>query len=269
MTRSPFAPRIPPSGRCRRVVAAAAAAMALALSVPRPALAADTPEFDRPGLSFSTSTLPAGGFAWEQGLPDASTDRRGGVRTTTWVADTLLRLGLTDTVELQLGVDSWGGVRIRGDGVRYSDRGGGDGSASVKWAPATAGDRFSWALLATASLPVGAAPLGDGNHDYSLGATVSWALPANASTSLYANRDWGDDGRGWMFSADYGFALRDGLDGYVEAGYGTGASRTRVAGAGVTWMATDRLQLDASFLRGLGRRSPDWQGGIGMSWYFD
>ncbi len=43
----------------------------------------------------------------------------------------------------------------------------------------------------------------------------------------------------------------------------------RAAGAGVAWMATSRLQLDASFLRGLDAASSDWQGGIGLALYFD
>lgn len=234
-----------------------------------PVLADEGPSFDRPGLSFSTSTLPAGGFAWEQGLPDASSDRSDGIRTTTWVADTLLRLGMTDTIELQLGADSWGGMRVQGHGGHRSEHGGGDGWVSVKWAPATDDETFSWALLATRSLPFGAGPLGDGGQDYGLGVTAAWALPADTGVSLYANREWGDDGGGWMFSTDYGFPLGEGLEGFVEAGYGTGATHARVAGAGLAWMATTRLQLDVSFLRGLDRRSPDWQGGVGMAWYFD
>lgn len=233
------------------------------------ALAAETPAFDRPGLSFSTSTLPAGGFAWEQGLPDFSTDRSQGVRTTAWLADTLLRLGVTDTVELQLGADTWGGVRVRGNGAHRSEHGGGDGWGSVKWAPATVSETFSWAVLATASLPFGETPIGGGGNDYGLGVTAAWALPGDTGVSLYANRDWGDGGNGWLFSTDYGFPIGDGLDGFIEAGYGTGAARTRVAGGGLTWMATPWLQLDVSFLRGLDNESPDWQGGVGMAWYFD
>lgn len=71
-----------------------------------------------------------------------------------------------------------------------------------------------------------------------------------------------------MFSPSFAFPLGEDVGGYVEAGYGTGAARTRVAGGGVTWMATARLQLDASFPRGLDDDSPDWQGGIGMALYF-
>lgn len=226
------------------------------------------PAFDRPGIAFATETLPRGTFAWEQGLPDASTDRTDGIRTTTWIADTLLRFGVADTLELQLGANSFGGVKVRGRGEHSSEHGGGDGWASVKWAPATNSDDFTWAVLATATLPFGEAPIGDGGHDYDVGITGTWALPSDTSVSLYADRNWGDSGRGWMFSPSFAFPLGEDVGGYVEAGYGTGAARTRVAGGGVTWMATARLQLDASFLRGLDDDSPDWQGGIGMALYF-
>ena len=39
-----------------------------------------SPAFDRPGIAFSTTTLPAGSFAWEQGLPDFEHSSGGGDR---------------------------------------------------------------------------------------------------------------------------------------------------------------------------------------------
>lgn len=80
-----------------------------------------------PGISFATDTIPLGSFAWEMGLPDASWDESDGVRTTTWMADTLLRFGVIDALELQLDADSYGGIRQRGGGGRSSESGGGGG----------------------------------------------------------------------------------------------------------------------------------------------
>jgi len=233
------------------------------------AQADDAPEFDRPGIGFSTSTVGKHVIVWEQGLPDASRDRSDGLTTTTWTADTLLRVGLADTLELQLGAHSWGRLRLRGPGIRVQDSGGGDGSAALKWAPPLANEQLSVAFKAGASLPWGRAPLGDAGHDYDLGVTATWALPRDSSLAFYIDRQWGEGGSGWLFSPSYGFALRPQLSAYVEAGYGTGAQYMRAAGAGVTWMVSPRVQLDASFLRGLDADTTDWQGGVGVSMAFD
>lgn len=48
-----------------------------------------------------------------------------------------------------------------------------------------------------------------------------------------------------------------------------GEPRETVAGGGVTWMWTDRVQLDASLDAGLDAHSPDLQAGLGISAYFD
>lgn len=231
------------------------------------ARADEAPGFDRPGLSFGTATLPPGGFAWEQGLPDASWDDSGGLRTRSWVADTLLRLGMAKTLELQLGADSYGGERQSGNGMRAHQNGGGDGRVSLKWVPATGSETFSVGMLATASLPYGEAPLGDGGHVYDVGVTAAWDLGNGRSAAMYLDRSWGD-GSGWLFSPSYGFSLSEQVGAYVEAGLGSGAQRQRVAGGGVTWAATPRLQFDLSFLRGLDAQSPDWQAGFGMALYF-
>ncbi|SBV35650.1 conserved exported hypothetical protein [uncultured Stenotrophomonas sp.] len=233
------------------------------------AQAADAPEYDRPGIGFSTSTVGRGVVAWEQGLPDGSHDRSDGVTTTAWTADTLFRVGLGRTLELQLGADSWGGQRVRGGGVRESVQGGGDGGIALKWAPALATDGMTLAFKGGTTLGWGTAPLGGGETVRDIGATVAWALPAGASLALYVDRQWGGDGNGWLFSPSYGFALGGNLSAYVEAGYGSGSQHMRAAGAGVTWMASPRLQLDASFLRGLDAGTADWQGGVGLALYFD
>jgi len=242
--------------------------VALALAAPY-THAEDAPEFDRPGIGFATSTVGKQHWAWEQGLPDASRDRSGGVTITQWSADTLLRYGVADTLELQLGADSWAGLRVRGAGLHVDENGGGDGRVALKWAPALASDQLTLALKAGATLPWGRAPLGDGGHDYDLGVSVAWALPGDSSFTLYADRQWGDSGQGWLFSPSYSFTLADDVSAYVEAGYGTGAQYLRAAGAGVSWMLRPRLQLDASVLRGLDADTTDWQGGLGLSFYFD
>lgn len=95
--------------------------MLCAISQQAIAQADEAPAFDWPGIPFAAETLQPGVFAWEQGLPDASTDRADGQRTTQYTADAVLRLGLLQNVELQLGSDSYnwqhgGGARVHGSG---------------------------------------------------------------------------------------------------------------------------------------------------------
>ena len=63
--------------------------------------------FDRLGAGMGTGITPVGHLAWEQGLPSVSyqQDNVAGAKdkTLTLNADMLLRTGLTDGLELQLG----------------------------------------------------------------------------------------------------------------------------------------------------------------------
>ncbi|KHM90317.1 hypothetical protein OR61_22325, partial [Xanthomonas vesicatoria] len=111
------------------------------------AQAEDPPAFDRPGIPFAAEVLQPGAFAWEQGLPDASTDRAEGQRTTLYTADTVLRLGLSQHVELQLGSDSYNWQH--GGGAHA--HGGGDSHVGLKVALPSRSESFHWAALGTYS----------------------------------------------------------------------------------------------------------------------
>lgn len=230
----------------------------------------DVPAFDRPGLAFASVTLPVGAWAVEQGLPDASTDRDAGVRTSDAIADTLLRHGLFDGVELQLGVDTRGWERMRGPGgMRASAATGGDARVGVKLAVPGGSDAFSAALLLTLGVPVGRAPIGSAGHTKDLGLSMSWAVADGASVSLYLDHRRDRGGEGSLCALAYNVSLRDDLSAYVEGGFGDRAQHAREAGGGVAWMVTKYVQLDASFLRALDRATTDWQAGFGVSVFFD
>jgi hypothetical protein len=223
--------------------------------------------FDRPGIPFSPSTLPAGGFAWEQGLPSVSFDRSEGTISREYVADTVLRFGLGERVELQLSSDSQ--VWLRDSGAEpQRGHSGGDAAIGLKLAMPSASDAFSWALLATASMPTGREPYGSGEHLRTLATTLEWELPLERSFELYADVSDADDGSSWTLAANYTFLSRQAWQAYVEAGIGHGEEGTQGVGAGVAWMLGEHVQLDCSLLRGIGDDAPDWQGGIGLSFGF-
>lgn len=228
----------------------------------------DAPAFERPGIGFASSTLPAGSAAWEQGLPDISYDRSGGVRRREYVAASLLRIALAERMELQLGADGQVWQRERGAGIDRRGHGGGDASVGMKWALPSARDDVSWALLGTARLPAGRAPYGDAGHRYDLGVSAGWDLEGGRGAALYANLSDADEGRGWTVSPSYTFYAQGGLSAYAEAGIGGGEDEMRALGTGLTWLLGGRMQLDLSVLRGLSSRTPDWQGGLGVSFWF-
>lgn len=229
------------------------------------ACAEDTPAFDRPGIGFASTTLQRGQLAWEQAFFDGSYDRDGDVRSTEYVANSRLRFGLSARTELQLAIDSQVWQRVRGGGQDQRGHSGGDASIGLKQALPSASDRVSWALLGSASLPVGRAPYGDAGHRYDLGVSAGWDLPEGRSLALYGNASDSEDGSGWSVSPSYTFYAGDTLSAYVEAGIGGGEDEMRALGSGVTWLFANRVQLDLSVLRGLSSQTPDWQGGLGIS----
>jgi len=250
-------------GICRTLLAAVALALGV-VSGHAAAQAEDAPPFDRPGIPFSAEVVQPGAFAWEQGLPDASTDRSDGQRTTQYTADTLLRLGLFHNVELQLGSDSvnWqhnGGARVRG---------GGDSNVALKVALPSRSGSFHWAALGIYRVPTGSRAFSDG-YARELGVTGSWDLPQQRAIAVYVNYASEDDGHTWTFAPNYTFFSGEHFSSYVEVGLDIGSAQSRVAGAGGAWQLPHAMQLDISVLRGLTSESPDWQGGIGLSIAFE
>jgi hypothetical protein len=229
---------------------------------------ADIPAFDRPGIAFSTTTLPAGGVSWEQGLPDFERDDDGGVRTTAYAAATNLRIGLADGVEVQLSGSPFNVARTRG---APTERGGGDSGVAVKLALPTGTERFSWAVLAGATFDTGAAAFTAGATQYDLATTFGYDLSDMVSSALYLAASRLDGDTTWAWSPSLGFAIDERFGAFVEAGfeYPEHGRAPRVAGGGVTFMATPRMQLDLSMDFGINDAAPDVQGGIGFSLYFD
>lgn len=227
---------------------------------------ADAPAFDRPGIAFATSVLPSGSFDWEQGLPDLQRDNANGVRSTSYSADTTLRLGLTSTLEAQLAGSLWNRIDLRAAGISTRDEGAGDTKLALKWAPKLSSKDVSFAVLGSITLVTGASAFTNGRPIVSLGATIARDLGAGRSLAMYANVDRSGGTATWTLSPNFGFPISGNLGGYVEAGhtFGGGTSST-VAGGGLTWLLHDRVQFDLYGLRGLTSQSPDLQAGFGIS----
>lgn len=230
-----------------------------------------TPAFDRPGIAFSVTTLPAGSAAWEQGLPDLSRDRADGITQSTYSANSLLRIGLADRLELQLGHAAFNLQRNRGGGQSRREHGAGDTSLALKATLPALGDNLEWALLGSATLATGNAAFSAGDTAYALGATVEWSLDERRALAFYANAQTLDGETTLSFSPSYSVALNDAVSVFAEAG----VTRSRhtaddvVAGGGVTWLVAPRVQLDLSANVGLTSASTDLQAGFGLSVFFE
>lgn len=260
------------TNRCLRKHARRSMSMALAtlmLGFALPALA-DNPGYDRPGYGFTPVVLGAGDITVEQGLPDWSRSRQDGITSSQYSADSLLRIGIGGPLELQLGSSPWNSLRQSGVGNDSSSQGHGDTVLGLKLALPSSNQSFSWGLLGSVEFTDGAKAFRSARRQYLLGAQFNLQASERNSLGLYLQdvRSGGADSTTVAVSDNY--ALSKTLTLYAEAAWlhapdqGSGT----VAGAGLAWLVTPRLQLDAGFDRRLGGSVAQWQGNLGVAFYF-
>jgi hypothetical protein len=233
----------------------------------------ETPAFDRPGLGFAASVLPRGGAALELGLPDYQRDRDDeGTRTTEYGTDLRLRVGLGANLELQAFGSPWNRLReAPRDAPSTTTRGAGDSGLALKFTLPLDSDRHAVALLASTSFDTGSRDFTEGGTQYELGASYEYTFSDRWTGALYANATRGAGEDAFTWSPSLNLAVNDNVSAFLEAGFThtDGEPSTLVAGAGLTWMVAQRVQLDASFDLGLDSNSPDLQAGLGVSFYFE
>ena len=230
---------------------------------------ADTPAFDRPGIAFSTSTIPRGGFAIELGVPDFLRRSDAGGTSTLYRFDTNIRAGLGANVDLELATPLFNYQDTRAGGASDSTSGLGDSSLSLKVVLPSSSERFSWAGLAGVTLATGVDPFTEAKPLYALATSVSLKIDPSCSFGFYINLNYSNGRTGYTLSPNLNVTLSDRLSAYVQAGY-THVPRspdTTIAGSGMAWMATPTVQLDLSVDLGLTHDSPDVQGGFGVSFF--
>lgn len=240
----------------------------MVLAVPALSLA-DAPAFDRPGIGFSTQTLPTGTFDWEQGLPDVVHDSHDGASATQYSADSRVRVGIASKVELQLADAVYNRLVIH-DAGRTVDHGYGDLSVALKVALPPPTQTISWALMGGVSFKTGQVPFRNETEQYSLAVSISLHLNDSEAAGLYGGVVHAGHDTSYTLSPNFGWTVNDRLSAYVEGGYTFGhhMDKDEVAGGGLAWMAGKNVQLDLFGLRGLTSRSTTMQAGVGVSMYF-
>lgn len=228
---------------------------------------ADTPAFDRPGIAFSTSTIPRGSFSYELGLPDFQHASDGESKSTLYSLDTNIRAGLGAGVEVQLATPVVNYLKTKEAGVSDSVSGLGDSSLSLKLAPPSSAQDFSWAALGGVTFATGEESFSVGNPLYRLATAMNLKLNDTYTGGLYLNLTRSDGKTGYTLSTNLNFALTNSVGAYVEAGFShvDQSPNTTVVGGGLTWMMTPIVQLDFSMDFGVNNHSPDFLGGFGVS----
>lgn len=265
----------------RRFVLFAGTAAAACLCAASPASAADLRDYcpDRPGMGTPACTIDPGHASIEVGLADWTLDRQGGTRTDDFAfGDTLVRYGLTDTLEVQAGWTAIGFERVRdGAGTVRRQTGSGDLRLALRQNLIHAdGSGFSVAVMPVVSLPTGSDPLGAGTWGASLIVPASWKLPHGLQLDFTSEVDAAPDadrhGRHLAYSGVLGLDADLGHD--VEATFElaemhdedpTGSSDQLLGGLALAWMAKPDLQVDIGTNVGLSRDAPDVELYAGVS----
>lgn len=233
------------------------------------ALAQESPiATDRPGFLFSSLTVGQGVIQAELGLPAITLNESDGgeVRSTSLIG--LLRLGISDDLELRLGAP------VFTDST--SDSGYGDLEAGAKWHLLdNDGGRPSFALIPSVILPTGEDGFTADDPVYQLIAALEWTVGDGwgiAALASALNGPFGDDDR--YMQETFALSLGRSFPSPAWSAYGEivhvitdleGAGDSSFAGAGIKYLVSNDVQLDLSFDRGLTDNAPDWLFGLGLA----
>jgi len=233
---------------------------------------------DRPGLGTPACTIDPGHVAVELGALDWTLEKDAATRTDTLVAgDLLVRFGLNDRLEAQIGWTAFGRVRERGPAGRFSENGVGDVTVALRRNLANPdGSGFSIAAMPYATLPTGNGAIGAGDWSAGLLVPLSYDLPHGLQLGftgrVEAAADEDRHGRHLAYGGVAGLSaeLSDSLSATAELSATrdedpSGRSTELLAGLSAGWMATDDLQLDVGANIGLNEAAPDVQLYVGIS----
>jgi hypothetical protein len=242
----------------------AIAALAAASSA---AGAADDPICpDRPSKGTGTCTVPVGRWQVETSLVDWAHDRSGGATSDlTMIGASLIKYGLSDRADVELGVVPY--ERARADGTRAS--GFGDLVVRTKLR-LTGGDAaIQIAIDPFVKLPAAKHDLGNGKVEAGVVVPVGVALGGGPLTlGIAPEIDWRADGDGRGHHAamvqliDLGIAASERLSLTAEL-WGqwdwdpVGTGKQVSADGAAAYLVGDNVQLDAGANFGLNRETPD------------
>ena len=250
------------------------------LSATAPASAEAPRDFcpDRPGLGTPACTIDAHHVAVEVGLADWTLERSDGSRTDTLVAgDLLLRYGLSDSLEVQLGWPALGVVRHRSpNGAVDHTSGTGDLRVALRQNLRNPdGSDLSLAVMPFVTLPIGGAEIGESDWTAGVVLPVSYELSDSVQIAVTgeidAAADQADGGHHLAYTGIFG--LDAALGKYLSVAFELAAERDEeqdgssalLTGLSIAWLANPDVQLDAGANVGLAGEAPDLELYVGLA----
>jgi len=234
----------------------------------------------RPGLGTPACTISPGRVSVETSLVDWTLQRDSSQRTdTVLIGDTLVRIGLTDTVEAQIGWTPYGHVRTRDKLAGTIDSAGATGDAMLGLKVNLHhpdGSGLSAAIQPFVTIPIGRSPLGAGDWGAGVVAPVDYALNDTLSLQFTPEVDAAvdQDGNGRHFAASgtvgLGVALSKKVNMTVEFqalrdADPSGKTWQALESTSLAWMPNSNLQLDMGAVAGLNHDAPDAELYVGVS----
>ena len=253
----------------------------LALGWSGQAAAQDLRDFcpDRPGLGTPACTIDKGHAAVELGLGDWTLDRQDGERTDTVIAgDLLVRYGLADRLELQIGWQAFGWERQR-DATGSVERRTGTGDVRLALRRNLSnpdGSGFAAAVMPYVTLPTGRAPIGEGDWTAGMLVPLSYEIGKDMHVAFTGEIDAAADEQGdghhlaysgvlgldLPLSEDVSFTAEIAAERDEEEGQRSTELRS---GLSLAWQPNEALQFDAGANFGLNRDAPDLQLYLGIA----
>lgn len=233
---------------------------------------------ERPGLDTPPCIVDAGRGVAEVSAIDWTRDRQAGAQTdTVLVGDALVRVGLTGTLEAQMGWTAYGHVRAR-DALGMASRSGiGDVTAALKFSVLHPdGNGISIALKPYVTLPAGGVAIGAGTWGGGVLVPISFDLGLGLQLALTPELDAAPDqdrsGRHLAFGSaagvqgQIGEAVSFAIEAQIIRDHDSSGHSTQALGeVSLAWQPGRNVQFDVGAVAGLNHASPDLELIVGVS----
>jgi len=236
--------------------------------------AQDEIESSRPNLAEPSNVVGKGRVQLETGLL-LERDRSSTGRERTLSMPNLLRLGVSELVELRIGTDARTIRHAVEDGQRNTEAGYADAALGLSWhALDAAGGLPSVAVLLGADVDSGSRAFRGQGVRPNLRVAAEWDLPNEISVGLMpgigVERDESGRYRYGILAAIIQKPLGERLSGFAEVALpqiarGKHGGTEATFDVGAAYLLSKDIQLDAMVSRGLNSRTPDYAFTFGVS----